>query len=103
VPPQPRQPGTPSRAAGLNGAQDRLQPSRRVARFWAAAPDGRSYDEAEPGRLRGQGILDPEDGPNVLVEAGRAAVFRLEPKLKIVKYRVHLNLRCQAAGTTAAG
>jgi len=43
-----------------------------IARFWAAVLDGYQvapYDEAELARLRGEGISDPEDDPNVLVEA----------------------------------
>lgn len=39
-----------------------------IARFWAAVLDGYAvapYDEAELARLRGMGILDPEDDPNV--------------------------------------
>jgi hypothetical protein len=71
-----------------------------IARFWAAALDGYQvapYDEAELARLRGKGIFDPEDDPNVLVEApgGRPRIFfQLVPEPKVVKNRVHLDLRC---------
>lgn len=71
-----------------------------IARFWAAALDGYEvapYDEAELARLRGMGILDPEDDPNVLVEAPGAQprlFFQLVSEQKLVKNRVHLDLRC---------
>jgi hypothetical protein len=71
-----------------------------IARFWAAALDEyvvAPYDEAELARLRGKGILDPEDDPSVLVEApgGRPRMFfQLVPEQKIVKNRVHLDLSC---------
>jgi hypothetical protein len=71
-----------------------------IARFWAAVLDGYQvapYDEAELARLRGEGIFDPEDDPNVLVEApGRQPriFFQLVAEPKIVKNRVHLDLRC---------
>jgi hypothetical protein len=73
-----------------------------IARFWAAALDGYQvapYDEAELARLRGAGIFDPEDDPNVLVEApgGQPRIFfQLVAEPKIVKNRVHLDLRCDA-------
>jgi hypothetical protein len=75
-----------------------------IARFWAAALDGyqvAAYDEAELARLRGKGILDPEDDPGVLVEGldGQPRLcFQLVPEQKMVKNRVHLDLRCDAAG-----
>jgi hypothetical protein len=71
-----------------------------IARFWAAVLDGYQvapYDEAELARLRGEGILEPEDDPNVLVEAagGRPRIFfQLVAEPKVVKNRVHLDLRC---------
>jgi hypothetical protein len=71
-----------------------------IARFWAAVLDGYQvapYDEAELARLRGTGVLDPEDDPNVLVEApdGQPRIFfQLVPEPKSVKNRVHLDLRC---------
>jgi hypothetical protein len=71
-----------------------------IARFWAAVLDGYQvapYDEAELARLRGEGIFDPEDDPNVLVEApgGQPRIFfQLVAEPKIVKNRVHLDLRC---------
>jgi hypothetical protein len=72
-----------------------------LARFWAAALDSYQvapYDEAELTRLRGEGIDDPEDDPTVLVEAGPGITprlwFQLVPESKVVKNRVHLDLRC---------
>jgi hypothetical protein len=71
-----------------------------IARFWAAALDGYEvapYDPAELDRLRIIGITDPEDDPAVLVEAPGARprlFFQLVPEPKIVKNRVHLDLRC---------
>jgi hypothetical protein len=73
-----------------------------VARFWAAVLDGYQvapYDEAELARLRAEGIHDPEDDPNVLVEAagGQPRIFfQLVPEPKVVKNRVHLDLRCDS-------
>jgi hypothetical protein len=73
-----------------------------IARFWAAALDGYEvapYDEAELARLRGQGILDLEDDPSVLVEAPGVSpriFFQLVPEHKILKNRVHLDLRCDS-------
>jgi glyoxalase superfamily protein len=73
-----------------------------IARFWAAALDGHEvapYDEAELARLRGIGIFDPEDDPSVLVEAPGMQprfFFQLVPERKIVKNRVHLDLRCES-------
>jgi hypothetical protein len=71
-----------------------------IARFWAAALDGYQvapYDEAELARLRDEGIFDPEDDPNVLVTAPGSQprmFFQLVPESKVVKNRVHLDLRC---------
>ena len=71
-----------------------------IARFWAAALDGYQvapYDEAELARLRGKGIVDPEDDPTVVVAAPGTQpriFFQLVPESKIVKNRVHLDLRC---------
>jgi len=71
-----------------------------IARFWAALLDGYQvapYDEAELARLRDTGIFDPEDDPNVLVEAAGTLpriFFQLVPEPKTVKNRVHLDLRC---------
>jgi hypothetical protein len=70
-----------------------------LARFWAAILEGYSvapYDEAELARLRGMGIDDPEDDPSVLVEGPSGAPriwFQRVPEQKIVKNRVHLDLR----------
>ncbi len=55
-----------------------------------------SYDDDELARLRAQGIDDPEDDPTVLVEAGPGQPrlwFQLVPESKVVKNRVHLDLR----------
>jgi hypothetical protein len=71
-----------------------------IARFWAAALDDYEvapYDQAELDRLRSIGITDPEDDPNVLVEAPGARprlFFQLVPEPKTVRNRVHLDLRC---------
>ena len=72
-----------------------------IARFWAAALDDYDvapYDEAELERLRGNGINDPEDDPTVCVEApdGPRLFFQLVPEPRIVKNRVHLDLRCDS-------
>jgi hypothetical protein len=73
-----------------------------IARFWAAVLDSYAvapYDEEELDRLRGMGILDPEDDPNVLVEAPGVRprfFFQLVPEPKIVKNRVHLDLACES-------
>ncbi|GAA2824903.1 VOC family protein [Nonomuraea rubra] len=68
-----------------------------LARFWAAALDGYAvapYDEAELARLREHGVEDPEDDPTVLVEGGPVRLwFQRVPERKIVKNRVHLDLR----------
>ncbi|MGN9837021.1 VOC family protein [Nonomuraea sp. H19] len=68
-----------------------------LARFWAAALDGYAvapYDEAELARLRSEGIDDPEDDPTVLVEGGGPRLwFQRVPERKIVKNRLHLDLR----------
>ena len=73
-----------------------------IARFWAAVLDGYAvapYDEAELARLHGMGILDPEDDPNVLVEAAGTRprfFFQLVPEPKTLKNRVHLDLACDS-------
>jgi hypothetical protein len=73
-----------------------------IARFWAAVLDDYEvapYDEAELARLRSQGIGDPEDDPNVLIEAPNVQpriFFQLVPEQKVVKNRVHLDLRCDS-------
>ena len=69
-----------------------------LARFWAAVLDGHDvapYDEEELERLRGIGVHDPEDDPNVLVEKPGTYpryFFVLVPEPKTVKNRVHLDL-----------
>jgi hypothetical protein len=71
-----------------------------LARFWAAVLDGYAvapYDDAEIERLRGLGIDDVEDDPNVLVEIPGARprfFFQTVPEGKVVKNRVHLDLEC---------
>ncbi|AQZ66476.1 unnamed protein product [[Actinomadura] parvosata subsp. kistnae] len=68
-----------------------------LARFWAAALDAYEvapYDEAELARLRSIGVDDPEDDPTVLVEGGPVRLwFQRVPERKIVKNRLHLDLR----------
>ena len=72
-----------------------------LARFWAAALDGYQvapYDEAELARLRGIGVFDPEDDPSVLVEGpeGQPRIwFQRVPEGKVVKNRLHVDLRCK--------
>src|ERR1700733_2573513 len=94
--------------AGMARLHDVVFDSRHpasIARFWAAALDGYAvapYDEEELARLRGNGILDPEDDPSVLVEAPGVRprfFFQLVPEPKAVKNRVHLDLRCEAVET----
>jgi hypothetical protein len=71
-----------------------------LARFWASVLDGYEvapYDEAELERLRSKGIFDTEDDPMVLVERpggpGPRYLFQLVPEPKVVKNRMHLDLR----------
>jgi hypothetical protein len=71
-----------------------------LARFWASVLDGYEvapYDEAELERLRSKGIFDTEDDPMVLVERpggpGPRYLFQLVPESKVVKNRLHLDLR----------
>ncbi|GAA4968936.1 hypothetical protein HD597_008687 [Nonomuraea thailandensis] len=68
-----------------------------LARFWAAALDGYAvapYDEGELARLRELGVEGPEDDPTVLVEGGPVRLwFQRVPERKIVKNRLHLDLR----------
>ena len=73
-----------------------------LARFWARVLDGYEvapYDEAELERLRGEGIFDTEDDPSVLVERpggpGPRFLFMLVPESKVVKNRLHLDLRAE--------
>ena len=72
-----------------------------LAPFWAAALDGYDvapYDEEELARLRSIGVDDPEDDPTVLVEAPGATprlFFQQVPEDKVVKNRVHLDLRAE--------
>jgi hypothetical protein len=79
-----------------------------IARFWAAALDGYEvapYDDAELARLRGKGILDPEDDPSVLVEAPGVTprfFFQLVPEPKTVKNRVHLDLAAESVAAEIA-
>ena len=71
-----------------------------LARFWAAALDDYAvapYDEAEIERLRALGIDDVEDDPSVLLAPATAERpriwFQRVPEAKVVKNRVHLDLR----------
>ncbi|GIG58950.1 hypothetical protein Lfu02_33220 [Longispora fulva] len=80
-----------------------------VARFWAAALDGYDvapYDDAELARLRANGIDDPEDDPTVLVEradgGGPRFFFQLVPEAKVVKNRLHLDLRAEEPAAEVA-
>ncbi|HEU5083143.1 MAG TPA: VOC family protein [Acidimicrobiales bacterium] len=71
-----------------------------LARFWAEALDGYDvapYDEAELERLAAAGLSGPEDDPTVLVEgrAGPRLWFQLVDEGKVVKNRVHLDLRSE--------
>jgi hypothetical protein len=69
-----------------------------LARFWAAALDEYAvapYDEAELVRLRGIGVLDPEDDPMVVVEGPPAMprlLFQRVPEPKTAKNRLHLDV-----------
>ena len=75
-----------------------------LARFWAAALDGYDvapYDQAELDRLAAMGIDDTEDDPTVLVEAPGVTprlFFQRVPEEKVVKNRVHLDLRADDSG-----
>lgn len=70
-----------------------------LARFWAAAVDDYAvapYDDEELARLRSLGITDTEDDPTVLVESaagGPRLWFQRVPETKVVKNRVHIDLR----------
>jgi hypothetical protein len=75
-----------------------------VARFWEAALDGYAvapYDADELARLRSIGVDDPEDDPTVLVEGTADSPrlwFQRVPEPKVVKNRVHLDLRADDVG-----
>ncbi len=80
-----------------------------LARFWAAAIDGyrvAPYDVAELARLHAMGVVDPEDDPGVLVLPPRPGLPRLYfqqvPEGKVVKNRVHFDLRATDADAEAA-
>lgn len=79
-----------------------------LARFWAAVLDGYDvapYDEAELARLRANGVDDPEDDPTVLVEAPDRLprfFFQRVSEDKVVKNRVHLDLRADDVGSEVA-
>jgi hypothetical protein len=67
-----------------------------LARFWAAALDDHSiapYDRAAMDHLRAQGISDPEDDPTVLLTGSPRIWFQLVPESKVVKNRMHIDLR----------
>ena len=70
-----------------------------IARFWAATLDDYAvapYDEEELQRLRGLGVLDPEDDPTVLVTGAPGVsprlFFQIVPEPRTAKNRVHLDL-----------
>ena len=77
-----------------------------LARFWAAALDGYSiapYDSEELARLLSLGINDIEDDPSVLVEGPGPRLFlQRVPEPKVVKTRVHLDLRAPDVEQEAA-
>ncbi len=79
-----------------------------LARFWAAVLDGYDvapYDDAELARLRAQGIDDPEDDPSVLVESAPGLPrlwFQRVPEPKVVKNRVHLDVRADDVAAEVA-
>jgi hypothetical protein len=80
-----------------------------LARFWAEAIDGYAvapYDDDELARLRTMGVNEPEDDPGVLVEPatpGRPRLyFQRVPESKVVKNRVHLDLRADDVEAEAA-
>ncbi len=72
-----------------------------LARFWAQALDDYEvapYDDDERARLRTIGVIDVEDDPTVLVQptgegTGPRLWFVSVPESKVVKNRVHLDLR----------
>ncbi|MFI9384921.1 VOC family protein [Kutzneria sp. NPDC052558] len=69
-----------------------------LARFWAAALDDHAiapYDEAAMDYLRAQGITDPEDDPTVLLTGSPRIWFQLVPESKVVKNRMHIDLRTE--------
>ena len=69
-----------------------------LARFWAQALDEYEiapYDDAEITRLAALGIANVDDDPTVLVEApaGPRLWFQAVSESKVVKNRLHLDLR----------
>ena len=63
------------------------------------------YDDAELARLRAQGIDDPEDDPSVLVESAPGLPrlwFQRVPEPKVVKNRVHLDVRADDVAAEVA-
>jgi len=75
-----------------------------LARFWAAALGWSvaPYDPAELARLATKGIDDPKDDPTVMVDppvdgdADLPVLFFVEvPEAKVVKNRLHLDLRAE--------
>ena len=79
-----------------------------LARFWAGVLDGYAvapYDDEELARLASMGITDTEDDPTVLVEpstAGPRLFFQKVPEPKVVKNRVHLDVRGDDRATEVA-
>jgi hypothetical protein len=73
-----------------------------LARFWAAVLDDHAvapYDDAELERLRANGIDSPEDDPSVLLAGTPRIWLRRVSESKVVRNRLHLDLR--AADPTA--
>lgn len=69
-----------------------------LARFWVQVLDDYElapYDDHEIAHLAALGIPDVEDDPTVLVEAptGPRLWFQAVPEAKLVKNRVHLEMR----------
>jgi hypothetical protein len=79
-----------------------------LARFWAGVLEGYDvapYDDDELLRLRSMGIDDPEDDPTVLVERQGSSPrlwFQQVPESKVVKNRVHLDLRADDVDVEAS-
>ena len=70
-----------------------------LARFWSAVLDGHAvapYDATELARLASLGITSTEDDPTVLVQSstgGPRLWFQKVPESKVIKNRVHLDVR----------
>ncbi len=71
-----------------------------LARFWAEVLDDYAvadYDDEEIARLARLGVTDLEDDPTVLVHApiGPRLWFQRVPEHKVVKNRLHLDVRSE--------